>query len=69
MLLNIRSQSQQISNIEIPQESDFVVRPEREEPPMPRTQQQKDKPLYAYEKNRTDSLQMPINFYMKGNKV
>lgn len=34
-----------------------------------KTQQQKEKQVYAYEKNRTDSLQMPINFYIKSNKV
>lgn len=36
---------------------------------LPKTQQAKEKQVYAYEKNRTDSLQMPINFYIKNNKV
>jgi hypothetical protein len=25
----------------------------------------KDKPVYDHQKNRTDSLQMPINYYIK----
>ena len=25
----------------------------------------KEQPVYAFQKNRTDSLQMPINFYIK----
>ena len=45
------------------------MKPEKIEIVISKTQQQKDKQLYAYEKNRTDSLQMPINFYIKSNKL
>jgi len=30
-----------------------------------RSQQIKEKPVYEYDKNRTDARQMPINFYIK----
>lgn len=65
MVLNIKSQTQQAAADNAEHEN--AVRPEREEVAGSRTQQPKQ--VYAYEKNRTDSLQMPINFYMKASKV
>lgn len=65
MVLNIKSHSQQAAAENA--ENQHAIKPEREEVAATRTQQPKQ--LYAYEKNRTDSLQMPINFYMKASKV
>ena len=62
MQLNFKSQA--ISQLGSASQGNdqLLLRPDKMAP------KDREKPVYDFQKNRTDSLQMPINFYMKGKE-
>lgn len=64
MVLNLKNQSMEPSQSN-DNKGPLLKKPQENEGGSKTQMKDGEKPVYAYQKNRTDALQMPINYYVK----